>query len=157
MASATIFGLASTATTSAPRSTGPGRPGACNQASANYQNLAPISTPANAAYTNAAIAPSLGRNLAACGARVPCTAQAVVDIVLPNTHFTEPRLHQLDLRFSRIFRLSRSGTIQPQFDIYNVTNANSVLAINTGIGPVFNNATAILGARVLRFALNMNF
>jgi hypothetical protein len=127
------------------------------QASANYQNLAPISTPANAAYTNAAIAPSLGRNLAACGARVPCTSQAVVDIVLPNTHFTEPRLHQIDLRFSRIFRLSRGGTIQPQFDIYNVTNANSVLAINTRIGPVFNNATAILGARVLRFGVNMNF
>jgi hypothetical protein len=66
-------------------------------------------------------------------------------------------LHQVDLRFSRIFRLSRGGTIQPQFDIYNVTNANSVLAINTRIGPVFNNATAILGARVLRFGVNMNF
>ena len=127
------------------------------QASANYQNLPPISTPANAAYSNAAIASSLGRNLAACGTRVPCTSQVVVDIALPNMNFTEPRSHQVDLRFSRIFRLPGNRTIQPQFDIYNVTNSNSVLAINTRIGPVFNNATAILGARVLRFGVNMNF
>ena len=54
------------------------------QASANYQNLAPISTAANASISNVAIVPSLGRDLAACGARTgaACTSQVVANIVL---------------------------------------------------------------------------
>ena len=61
--------------------------------------------------SNAAISTSLGRSLAACGTRVPCTSTVTVDVVLPNTYFQEPRLHQLDLRFSRTFQLPRGGSI----------------------------------------------
>src|SRR5262249_18445251 len=77
------------------------------QGSANYQNLSPISTAANAAISNVAIVPSLGRDLSACGARTgaACTSQVVANIVLPNTYYLEPRLQQLDVRFSRVFRL----------------------------------------------------
>jgi hypothetical protein len=126
------------------------------QASANYQNLPPIPTAANAAVANAAIAPILGRNLAACGTRVPCTSTVVADIVLPNTHFTEPRTHQLDVRVSGEFRLA-STRIQPQIDLFNVTNSNSVLSTVTRLGPTWNNASAILAARVVRFGVNINF
>ena len=78
------------------------------QASANYQGLPPIPTAANASYSNVAIVPSLGRDLAACGARTgaACTAQVVANLVLPNTYYLEPRLQQLDLRFSRVFRMA---------------------------------------------------
>jgi hypothetical protein len=125
------------------------------QASANDQNIPPIPTVANAAVGNAAIVPSLGRSLAACGARVPCTSQAVVDVLLPNMYFLEPRSQQLDLRFSRTFRLPRGGRVQPQFDIYNVTNSNSVQTMTTRLGPSWNNATNILGPRVIRIGVNM--
>ena len=127
------------------------------QLSANYQNLAGIPTAANAALSNAAIVPALGRSLSACGTRVPCTSTVIADVVLPNTYFQEPRLHQLDLRFSRIFRLPRGGRVQPQFDIFNVTNSNSVLGVNTRLGPSWRNATAVLAPRVLRFGANVNF
>ncbi len=129
------------------------------QASANYQNLAPIPTAANAAISNVAIVPSLGRDLAACGARTgaACTAQVVANIVLPNTYYLEPRLNQLDLRFSRLFRIPNGGTIQPQVDFFNLFNANSVLGITTRLGPRYNVPTGVLDPRVVKFGVNMTF
>ncbi len=127
------------------------------QASANYQDMPPLATAADTIVTNAQAATSLGRNLAACGTRVPCTATVTADVVLPNTYFQEPRLHQLDLRLSRIFRLPRGGRVEPQFDIFNLTNSNSVLVMTTRLGPAWRNATGILAPRVLRFGVNMNF
>ena len=47
--------------------------------------------------------------------------------------------------------------MQPQFDIFNVTNSNAVLGLNTRLGPAWRNATAVLAPRVLRFGVNMNF
>ena len=129
------------------------------QASANYQNLAPIPTAANAAISNVAIVPSLGRDLAACGPRTgaACTSQVVANIVLPNTYYLEPRLQQLDLRFSRVFRMPGGGTIQPQVDFFNVLNASSVLGITTRLGPRFNVPTSVLDPRVVKFGVNMTF
>ncbi|HEY3161527.1 MAG TPA: carboxypeptidase regulatory-like domain-containing protein [Vicinamibacterales bacterium] len=127
------------------------------QASANYQDMPPLATAADALVTNAQAASSLGRNLAACGTRVPCTATVTADVVLPNTYLQESRLHQIDLRFSRIFRLPRGGRIEPQFDIFNLTNANDVLVMTTRLGPAWRNATGVLAPRVIRFGVNMNF
>jgi hypothetical protein len=127
------------------------------QASATYQDLPPIPTAADMVVTSAAAAASLGRNLAACGTRVPCTATATADVILPNTYFQESRLHQLDLRFSRTFRLPRGGRLEPQFDIFNATNSNDVLTITTRLGPAWRNATTVLAPRVLRFGVAMNF
>ena len=127
------------------------------QASANYQDMPPVPTAADTVVSNTAVASSLGRNLAACGARVPCTSTVTVDVVLPNTYYQEPRLHQLDLRFSRNFRLPRGGRMEPQFDIFNLTNSNSVLVMTTRLGPAWRNATGVLAPRVIRFGVNMNF
>jgi hypothetical protein len=60
------------------------------------------------------------------------------------------------LRFSRAFQIGRNR-IQPQFDIFNVTNANPVLTMTTRVGPAFRNATAVQAPRVLRFGVNVNF
>src|SRR5207253_4498901 len=120
------------------------------QASANYQDIAPLATAADTLVTNAQVASSLGRNFAACGTRVPCTATVTADVVLPNTYFRESRLHQLDLRVARIFRLPRGGRIEPQLDIFNLTNANDVLVMTTRLGPAWRNATGVLAPRVLR-------
>ena len=85
--------------------------------------MPPVATAADALATNAQAAVPLDRNLAACGTRVPCTATTTTDVVLNNTYFQEPRLHQLDLRFTRKIRLPRGGIIEPQIDIFNVTNS----------------------------------
>jgi hypothetical protein len=61
------------------------------------QNLSGTDDEANYSVPNAQIAPSLGRNLAACGAQTNCTATAVVPLYAPFTRF-EPRLTLLDLR-----------------------------------------------------------
>jgi len=82
---------------------------------------------------------------------------ATVDVVLNNTYYQEPRWHQLDLRFSRSFQLAGGRRVQPQFDIFNVTNSNPVLTMTTRIGPSFRNATAVQAPRVLRFGVNLNF
>ena len=73
------------------------------QASANYQNKGPISLPASESFSNLQIAPSLGRDLSACGSRTgaACTARQIVTVVLPDTNYFEPRFNQLDLRFGR--------------------------------------------------------
>jgi hypothetical protein len=129
------------------------------QASATYQNTAGISTAANAAIPNVAIAPSLGRDLAACGVRsgAACTVTVVTNIVLPNTYFLEPRLQQLDVRISRSLRLSRGVRIQPQVDFFNLLNSNSVLGITTRLGPAYNTPTNVLDPRMIKFGVNVNF
>ena len=116
-------------------------------------------TAANAAISNVAIVPSLGRDLSACGARTgaACTSQVVANIVLPNTYYLEPRLQQLDLRFSRLFRMPNGGTIQPQIDLFNVFNADSVLGITTRLGPRYNVPSSVLDPRVIKFGVNMSF
>src|SRR5207302_9254920 len=98
----------------------------------NLQNLKGIPVAASYIPTNAQIAPSLGRNLAACGTRVPCTATASnpvfvgaaivsgVQLIEPNKTF-EDRLTQVDLRFSKIVRIGRTR-LQGMFDIYNLFN-----------------------------------
>jgi hypothetical protein len=128
------------------------------RASANYQNIAGISTPATAAIGNAAIAPSLGRDLSACGARTgaACTAQVVVDVVLPNTNYLEPRLQQLDLRFTRVFRLG-DRRIEPTVDFYNVLNSSAVRGVVTRLGPAYNFPFGILDPRLVKFGVNVNF
>ena len=125
------------------------------QASANYQNTAGIPTAANAVVTNAQVASSLGRSLAACGGRVPCTTTVVADVVIPGTFYQEPRTHQLDIRFSRMFRLAHGVRMQPQVDLFNITNSNSILSMNTRLGPSWRNATAVLEPRVVRFGVNV--
>src|SRR5262249_54425921 len=76
-------------------------------AAANLQNLKGIPFAASYVVTNAQIAPSLGRNLAACGTAAVCTATATVNLLEPNTLF-EDRLTQLDVRFSKSLQLGRT-------------------------------------------------
>jgi hypothetical protein len=129
------------------------------QASANYQNLAPIATAANASISNVAIVPSLHRDLSACGARTgaACTSQVVANIVLGGTYYLEPRLQQLDVRLSRVFRMAGGRSIQPQIDFFNIFNSSDVLGITTRLGPRFNVPSSVLDPRLVKFGVNMTF
>jgi hypothetical protein len=125
------------------------------QVSAVYQNLPGPAVTASYVVTNATIAPSLGRNLAACGTRDPCPATASLAIVPPNTLFLD-RLNQLDLRFAKTIRFGRAR-LQGQFDIYNVTNSSTILSAATTYPTNFLNPTAILGARLFKFGAQFDF
>ena len=132
------------------------------QTSATYQTYrAPQSDPmsalpgvqANWAVPLALISPSLGRPLAG-GAR-----SATVAIAEPGSVYAD-RLHQVDLRISKNIRSGRTR-VQPQFDVYNLFNANPVLAKNQAyaappatswLGP-----TAILPGRIVKFGVLVDF
>lgn len=70
--------------------------------SGTLQNLPGIPQEANFRVPNDQIAPSLGRNLAACGTRTVCTATANVPLIVPFSRF-EARRTQLDLRLGKLF------------------------------------------------------
>jgi hypothetical protein len=75
---------------------------------------------------NSIIAPSLGRNLAACGTRAVCTATATVPLIPYMTMF-DPRRTQVDLRLSKVFPIGGRHKLRADLDIYNVLNSSAVL------------------------------
>src|SRR4051812_35928288 len=106
---------------------------------------------ANYPAPNSAVVPSLGRNLAA-GAR----GTATVPLIEPQTQF-EVRQTQLDLRLSKQFTFKRRVNLQANLDVYNVLNANSILAINTTYGSQWRRPTSILDARLVQFGGQFSF
>ena len=125
------------------------------QASAVFQNLPGIPLAATYAATNAQAAPSLGRNLAACGARVPCTATATVTIMEPNTQF-EDRYNVLDVRLSRTLRLGRLR-MQPIVEVFNLLNSATPIGNVTRFGPSWLRPTEVLTARFLKIGTQVDF
>jgi hypothetical protein len=104
-------------------------------ASGVLQNVSGISYGASYNAPNSAIAPSLGRNLAACGTQSVCTATATVPLIPYMTMF-DSRRTQLDLRLSRLFSLGVSKLrLRADLDVYNVTNSSAVLYANQTYGP----------------------
>jgi hypothetical protein len=106
---------------------------------------------ANYPAPNSVIAPSLGRNLAA-GVR----GTATVPLLEPQTQF-EPRQKQLDIRLSKQFIFRGRVNLQANVDVYNVLNANSILAINTTYGSQWRRPTSILDARLVQFGGQLSF
>jgi hypothetical protein len=99
---------------------------------------------------NAAIAPSLGRNLAA-GAN----ATANVQLIAPGTMYGD-RLNQLDVRVARTFSWGR-GRIQPQFNVFNLFNSGAILGYNITYGPNWLNPTARLAGRMVKFGVQIDW
>jgi hypothetical protein len=97
--------------------------------SGTFQNLPGVTYGANQAVPNSQIAPSLGRNLAACGAATVCNATAVVPLVAPYTLWTARRT-QVDVRLTKRFKLPR-GQLEGNFDVYNLFNSSAVLNLNS--------------------------
>jgi hypothetical protein len=120
------------------------------QASATYQNLPGIPIFANYVATNAQIAPSLGRNLAAgTGGTV------AIALLVPNTLF-EDRLNQVDVRLTKIFQLGRVRA-QGRFDVYNLFNASTILNEVFTYGPNWGRPSSVLGARLVKFGAQLDF
>ena len=125
--------------------------------SAIYQNSSGIPITASYVVANAAIAPALGRNLSDCAVgAATCNANRTIDIIPPSSLF-EPRLQQVDLRFSRVFALGGTRRVRPSLDVYNLLNASNVINMNTTYGPSWKDAIQILSGRLLRIGAQFDF
>jgi hypothetical protein len=129
------------------------------QVSATYQNIPGIPITASRAFTNAEIRPSLGRDLGQCRGAATCNATVVVDMV-PNGTVFEDRLQQVDLRFTRSFRMARAR-IRGNADFYNLFNAADVLNMTTryagATGGQWLQPIQILGGRMFKFSAQLDF
>jgi flavoprotein len=105
---------------------------------------------------NAAVAQSLNRNLGSCRGAVTCNANVTVDLI-PPTQVFEPRLQQLDLRFSRIIPLGGTRRLRADMDIYNLFNASNVISMNTTYGTEWRDVRQILGGRLIRLGAQFDF
>jgi hypothetical protein len=130
--------------------------------SGTFQNVSGPSIEANYPVPNSLIVPSLGRNLAACGGRTPCTATATVPLIAPQTQF-EGRRTQIDLRLTKLVRLGPKMRLQGNLDVYNVLNASPILLINNTYGPQWRrpiadlNTSAVLPARLIELSGQLSF
>jgi len=83
-----------------------------------------------------------------------------VNVFDANTLFGD-RLYQLDLRFSKIFRLNEGNTIDANFDIYNSLNSDAVLSETTtyaGVnGGAWRRPTGVIQGRIFKFGMRWDF
>jgi hypothetical protein len=119
-------------------------------ASGTFQSLPGIPITASYVATNAQIAPSLGRDLAA-GTR----GTATIDLIPPGALY-ENRLYQLDLRLTKTVKVGFTR-LKGMFDVYNAFNASSILAINTRYGPAWKTPLQILAGRLAKFGVQVDF
>jgi carboxypeptidase family protein len=125
------------------------------QVAGTFQNLPGAPILATYVATNAEVGPTLGRDLGQCRGAAVCNGTVTVQLVEPNSLF-EDRLTQVDFRLSRAIRFGRAR-LQPQFDIYNLLNASTVLAINSRVGPNWKQPAIIMGARLFKFGAQLDF
>jgi hypothetical protein len=125
------------------------------QTSVIYQNFAGIENTPTITLTNAQILPSLGRNLGQCGSAATCTATVTVPLEPPGTMF-EPRIQQVDVRVSRTFRV-QTFRIRGNVDVANLFNASNVLNLQRQFGPTYLNALQIMGGRLVKLGLQVDF
>jgi hypothetical protein len=92
---------------------------------------------------------------AALGRAPSAGIATTVPLVEPGTMYGE-RLNQLDLRLAKTVRLSRYS-VRGMVDLYNVFNANPVLALNTTFGPLWQRPLNILPGRFFKFGLQLDF
>jgi Carboxypeptidase regulatory-like domain len=118
------------------------------QTSATYQTLPGPQITASWPAPAAAVT-GLGRPLSG-GAR-----SVTVPLVSPGTMYGE-RMHQIDFRIARNIRVG-GIRIQPQLDIYNLLNANSVLVVNNTYGASWQTPTAIMAGRIFKIGIQLNF
>ena len=119
------------------------------QASAVLQNIPGIPIRANLSYANAAVAPSLGRSLTGA-------SRVTVSNLFDPWLMREPRLTQLDLRLTKILQLG-AARVQGSFDVYNLLNDDAVLALNTTFGTAWLRPRGVMGARIAKFGVQVNW
>jgi hypothetical protein len=124
--------------------------------SALYQNSPGVSILASQVFTNAQVRQSLGRDLGQCRGAATCNGTVTIDLIPPDSVFGD-RIQEVDLRFTRIFRLAGNTQVTGNFDVYNLLNAATLLNQNTRYGPTWQAPIAVMGGRLLKFSFQLNF
>jgi hypothetical protein len=123
------------------------------QVAATYQSVPGPNLLANYTATNAFLQPFLGRPLSA-----QATSQTI-NLLIPNAEYGE-RVNQIDVRVSKIFRMPGARRLLAGIDIYNLTNADTVLAQNNTYptnSTVWTRPTQILMARFFKLSATFDF
>ena len=131
--------------------------------SGTYKHLPGIPINGAVLYGNNLIAPSLGRNLSACGTVTgPCGQQATVVVTVPGELYDE-RLNQVDLRLQRRFPVGATR-LSAVFELYNVFNSRSPQqnAETWGAAPdspntSFLRPSILLGGRLVKFGAQVDW
>ncbi|HWW84110.1 MAG TPA: carboxypeptidase regulatory-like domain-containing protein [Vicinamibacterales bacterium] len=113
-----------------------------------FQNNPGLAQAATFGFTNAQVAPSLGRNLST-------GSVAVLNIMAPNSLY-EPRYSQFDVRVSRRFKFGQL-TLEPRADVYNLFNSVTALGSIGGYGSAWLRPTDVLGARLAKFGVQVDW
>jgi len=124
--------------------------------SAIWQNISGPTITASYAAANSQIAPSLGRNLAACRGAAVCTATATVPLIAPQTMF-DGRLTRLDLRLAKRFSLSDRMKLQGNVNVYNLFNGSASSTLNTNYGPLWLQPSLLQDGRMFQFSASLTF
>lgn len=124
------------------------------QLAAVFQNNPGPQFTTNIAYSNALIAPSLGRSLSGG------VQQVTVEVAEPNTQFGS-RITQVDVRATKIFRMG-PRRLQFNFDVYNALNGNAVITYFSTYnladgGARWKTPTQILDGRLAKVSLQIDF
>jgi hypothetical protein len=121
------------------------------EVAATFQSKPGAMLAANYAVPNAAVVPSLGRNLSGNAPNV------TVNLVAPGTLYGD-RINQLDLRVGKVIKYGRSRT-RLSLDVYNALNSSAVLTYNMAFVPggTWQQPMSILTPRFLRFGAEIDF
>ena len=122
------------------------------QVAATLQNLPGQEVIAAYAAPNAFVAPLLGRNLSGGAANTTIA-------LLPPLQYYQPRLNQLDIRASKIFRLGGTNRLQVSLDLFNALNSNVVQTYNGSYAPTGQWLTplTILAPRFAKVSAQIDF
>ncbi|MBI3493759.1 MAG: TonB-dependent receptor [Acidobacteria bacterium] len=82
-------------------------------------------------------------------------SSVTVPLIQPGTKYL-PRWNQGDLRLGKRFNVGKVR-LRGQFDIYNVTNSNSILDMGQTYGPALDRVNEILPSRVFAFSTRVEF
>jgi hypothetical protein len=122
------------------------------QVAATYQTLPGPMRTANVTFSNAVVQPSLGRPLSQ-------TTSVQVNVIEPGTVYTE-RLHQLDLRVTKILKFGRTR-VRANLDVYNALNNNAPLNFPAAFNPAnpvqWERPGVIMPARLAKFSFQADF
>jgi Carboxypeptidase regulatory-like domain len=67
------------------------------------------------------------------------------------------RLNQVDLRFTKILRFGRQGTLDLDVDLYNAFNSDAILSQQDAYTATYQNATSVIQPRFLKFQVRWDF
>jgi len=113
--------------------------------STNYQHLTGAPEYASYSVTSAILGQTLTQN-----------SQTIY--VEPSGFKRLSALNEWDVRFSKIIRLRERFQLEPELNIYNLTNASTVTAVNQSANStLFLNPTAVLPPRVFELGLRIKF